>query len=81
MACDSRPVILRPLKWIVPERLASMPAMVRIREDLPAPLAPMMATIWPFGTSRETSAEGLGVAVVQIEVLDGEHQTSVSSPR
>jgi hypothetical protein len=40
---------------ITPERIGSMPAMARIREVLPAPLAPTMATISPIRTSSETA--------------------------
>jgi hypothetical protein len=53
---DSRPSMRLSLKTILPERGTSMPAMVRMREDLPAPLAPTMATISPWGTSSETSS-------------------------
>ena len=42
-----RPAMSRPSKRIVPARGVSMPAMVRISEVLPAPLAPTMATISP----------------------------------
>ena len=58
-----------------------MPAMARISEDLPAPLAPTMATISPLRHFERDVGERLRVAVVEIEVLDREHQTSVSSPR
>ena len=62
----------------------SMPAMVRMSDDLPAPFAPTMATISPCGTSSETPVERLRVAVVEVEVRGHvEHQTSspASSPR
>ncbi len=54
--CDSSRVISRPLKVMRPARARSMPAMVRMSEDLPAPLAPTMATMLPCGTSSETPA-------------------------
>ena len=47
-----------------------MPAMARISEDLPAPLAPTMATISPFGDLQRDVGERLRVAVVEIEVFD-----------
>jgi hypothetical protein len=37
----------RSLKRIVPLRGRSMPATVRMSEDLPAPFAPTIATIAP----------------------------------
>ena len=54
MRCDSSPAIGAPLKVIAPARGTSMPAIVRISDDLPAPFAPMMATIAPCGTSSDT---------------------------
>jgi hypothetical protein len=44
----------RFLKRIVPERGRSIPAMLRMSEDLPAPFAPTIATISPCGTSSDT---------------------------
>ena len=47
-----------------------MPAMVRISEVLPAPLAPTMATIAPCGDLERHAGERLRVAVEEVEVLD-----------
>ena len=59
-----------------------MPAMVRISDDLPAPLAPTIATISPLRHLERHRGQRLRVAVVEIEVLDLDStQTSVSSPR
>ena len=57
-----------------------MPAMVRIRLDLPAPLAPTMATSSPSAADSETRVERLGVAVEEVQLLDLEDHTA-SSPR
>ncbi len=46
----------RSLKRMLPERGFSMPAMVRMSEDLPAPFAPTIATISPCGTSSDTAS-------------------------
>ena len=47
-----------------------MPAMVRISEVLPAPLAPTMATIAPSSDLERDAVERLRVAVEHVEVLD-----------
>ena len=54
MQCDRRPVMSWPRNVIFPARGRSMPAMVRMSDDLPAPFAPTMATISPCGTSSDT---------------------------
>ena len=58
----------RSLKRIVPARGRSMPAIVRMSDDLPAPFAPTMATISPCGDLERHAVERLRVAVVEIEV-------------
>ena len=69
ISCDSRPPIDFPFwKRTVPHGRFSMPAMVRMSEDLPAPFAPTMATISPLPTSSADAGERLGVAVIQIEI-------------
>jgi hypothetical protein len=46
--CDRQPVMSRPIEADRPRARLSMPAMVRMSEVLPAPLAPTMATISPL---------------------------------
>ena len=58
------------LNAIRPERGTSMPAMARISDDLPAPFAPMMATISPSADVEAHVGQRLRVAVEEIEVLD-----------
>ncbi len=58
-----------------------MPAMVRMSEVLPAPLAPTMATIAPSRDLERDAVERLGVAVKDVEVLDAQHQPTASAPR
>ena len=47
-----------------------LPQMVISRVDLPAPLEPMMVTIWPCSTSTLTPLQRLDVAVVGVDVLE-----------
>ena len=75
-----QPVMSAPLKRICPQRAFSMPAMVRIRLDLPAPLAPMMATSSPASDRQRHVVERLRVAVEDVELFDLEHHNA-SSPR
>ena len=58
-----------------------MPAMVRISEVLPAPLAPTIATIDPSRDLERDAVERLGVAMEDVEGLDREHQPIASAPR
>ena len=58
-----------------PRAAARCRRCVRMSEDLPAPLAPTMATISPCADLERDVGERLRVAVVEIEVLDREHQT------
>ena len=44
----------RPAKVIEPSRARGLPQIVIIRVDLPAPLAPISATISPSPTSTST---------------------------
>src|SRR5512134_1053974 len=53
--CGGRPATSSPRKRIDPAPGARTPAIVRISVVFPAPLAPMMPTIPPSGTSRVTS--------------------------
>ena len=65
-----------PRKRMRPARGVSMPAMVRIRLDLPAPLAPTMATSSPSLGAKRDAVERLGVAVVTdrgFSTLRGSH--------
>ena len=75
-----RPVMSLPRKRMRPARGLSMPAMVRIRLDLPAPLAPTMATSSPSRADNRDAVERLRVAVEEIEIVDREDHTA-SSPR
>ena len=58
---------------MLPRAGLSMPAMVRMSEVLPAPLAPTMATMAPCSISKRDAVERLRVAVKHVEVLDLEH--------
>ena len=54
ISCVGSAVMSRPSKMIVPSRARGLPKIVIIRVDLPAPLAPISATISPSLTSRST---------------------------
>ena len=48
------PLMVRPSKATLPSPMGTSPEMAFNRVDLPAPLAPMRATILPSGTVKET---------------------------
>jgi len=48
------PVMSRPSKWMRPSRARGLPKIDIIKVDLPAPLAPISATISPSFTSTST---------------------------
>ena len=50
----ARSVDARPHTSICPEVGGRIPAIARMIVDLPAPLAPMIPSAVPFGTSKET---------------------------
>ncbi len=58
-----------------------MPAMVRISDVLPAPLAPTMATIVALPDLQRYAVERLRIAVENIEIDHAQHQASASAPR
>ena len=76
-----QPAISAPRKRMRPRAGLSMPAMVRISEVLPAPLAPTMATIAPSLDLQRDAVERLGVAVEHVEVFDLQHHAIASAPR
>ena len=55
MASGPRPVIGSPFNVIVPDAARAMPLIARNKVDLPAPLAPRIATRRPVSTLIETS--------------------------
>ena len=55
MRSAGSPVTLRPLKEMVPRRGFSSPEIARKMVDLPAPFGPMIVTISPSSTVRDTS--------------------------
>ena len=63
ISCVGSCVMSRPSKTISPSRARGLPHTVIIRVDLPAPLAPISATISPALTSRSTPLSAWHAAV------------------
>ena len=58
-------------------RLGPHAGTARMSVVLPAPLAPIMATIAPSSMSSDTEFEGLQVTIEHIEVFDAQHQACI----
>ena len=59
-----------PAKVMVPLRARGLPKMVIISVDLPAPLAPISATISPSLTDDRDAVQRADVAVICLDALD-----------
>ena len=71
----------RPSKRIVAAARRHMPAIVFSSVDLPAPLAPMTATVSPSATAIETPNSACEVAVAGVDAVDLEQPGHVDAVR
>ena len=79
-SCDGSRVMSWPRNVIAPARGCSSPAIARSVVDLPAPFAPISATISPSLTSMRDAAADRQLAVGELEILGGEQRAHISSP-
>ena len=81
IAAGSSPSMRWPSKAIEPLRIRLRPVMARRIDDLPAPFAPMSATVSPSLTSIETPLQRIDVVVVEFDAVEGEHRGPSSRAR
>ena len=76
-SCGCSAVMSAPSQRMRPARIGCSPTMARIRLVLPTPLRPSTQVTVPRSAVTLTPAQDVARAVIEVDVLGGEHGVSV----
>ncbi len=80
-ACGGSRPISSPSNRTSPDVTGTLPATAPSSVDLPAPFAPMIASVSPSSTSQADAEERLEVPVEAVDALEAEQRQGASAPR